>query len=463
MLFIAAATVALSGSLFLPSEAYAPWKTLSETVVNIHKVCRDGSHFEVADHDEVATPEERAALPSTFTDHVVVASPAPPQTDGQYITFPEANTILTDRDLKLNKKHFGFVTEGGGEKQFREYHGAFTVKWAHLVAPGDVVVFSFDRFSDQDDEAEQVHDATNCYLFPAISSLSPSSREAGGEGFTLTVDGSGFMRNSAVRWKGNKRETTFVNSSRLQAQIRASDISAPGTAKVTVRNDVKGSETSSAKEFTIARPAPPRNVTRPVISGIAQEGRVLVCSQGQWEGNPTSFRWQWLRDGTPLGGATKTSYIPGRGDVAQQLTCRVTATNAGGSTTATSAPVVPRAATTGTAGNDRITGTAGADTIRGRAGNDVLLGGMGSDLLLGEGGNDLLFGGPGNDRLVGGLGSDRLYGGAGIDRLLGGRGNDRFFARGLGRDYVTCGPGRDRVAADRRDSVSGSCEIVSRG
>ncbi|MCC6417835.1 MAG: hypothetical protein IT429_06250, partial [Gemmataceae bacterium] len=44
---------------------------------------------------------------------------------------------------------------------------------------------------------------------PAVSSLSPSSAAAGGPGFTLTVNGSGFVAGSTVRWAGADRPTTF--------------------------------------------------------------------------------------------------------------------------------------------------------------------------------------------------------------------------------------------------------------
>jgi hypothetical protein len=37
---------------------------------------------------------------------------------------------------------------------------------------------------------------------PTISSISPSSAQAGGAAFTLTVNGSGFAANSIILWNG---------------------------------------------------------------------------------------------------------------------------------------------------------------------------------------------------------------------------------------------------------------------
>ena len=60
-----------------------------------------------------------------------------------------------------------------------------------------------------------------------------------------------------------------------------------------------------------------------------------------------------------------------------------------------------------------------------------------------------------------GWGNDTLRGGDRPDRLFGGEG-DRIDARGGGFDIVGCGPGIDRVTADRSDLVGVDCETVAR-
>lgn len=124
----------------------------------------------------------------------------------------------------------------------------------------------------------------------------------------------------------------------------------------------------------------------------------------------------------------------------------------------------------GLGGNDVIIGLGGDDLLDGGPGNDNLDGGPGDDTLKGGPGNDFLTGGPGNDRLFGGAGNDKLSGGKGNDILVGGPGKDSFNA-GPGNDTinskdgipenVNCGPGKDKVTADRSDSLHG-CEIVRR-
>jgi hypothetical protein len=89
---------------------------------------------------------------------------------------------------------------------------------------------------------------------PVISSLSPSSSQAGSAAFTLTVNGNNFMSNSEVLWNNSPRPTTFISSSQLTAAITTSDISTAGTAAVTVVNPTPGGGSAQAASFTVAAP-----------------------------------------------------------------------------------------------------------------------------------------------------------------------------------------------------------------
>jgi Tol biopolymer transport system component len=93
---------------------------------------------------------------------------------------------------------------------------------------------------------------------------------------------------------------------------------------------------------------------------------------------------------------------------------------------------------------------------------DSLDGGPLDDLVFARGGNDRVHGLGGADILYGGSGNDVLLGGSGKDDLRGGSGRDLIGARDGAIDQITCGPGRDRVVADRRDRVTRDCERVSR-
>jgi subtilisin len=112
---------------------------------------------------------------------------------------------------------------------------------------------------------------------PSISSLSPMATVAGGPAFTLTVNGSGFVSSSVVRWNGANRPTTFVNASRLTAAIPASDIAQIASTPVTVFSPSPGGGTSSVATFNATGPpaisvstttaAPGTTVTATLING----------------------------------------------------------------------------------------------------------------------------------------------------------------------------------------------------
>jgi DNA-binding beta-propeller fold protein YncE len=110
---------------------------------------------------------------------------------------------------------------------------------------------------------------------------------------------------------------------------------------------------------------PPHPISAPSLSGAATIGGTLRCSQGSWAGDeagsqlyqaPSSFSYQWLRDGTEVVGASATSYVP---TVAGAYSCRVTAANAAGSTAQSSLTLeVPKAFVKRTRGKARVAGLA---------------------------------------------------------------------------------------------------------
>jgi virginiamycin B lyase len=93
----------------------------------------------------------------------------------------------------------------------------------------------------------------------AISSLNPSSAIAGNSTFTLTVNGTGFVSGSAIRWNGNSLTTSYVGTTQLTASVSASLIATAGTANVTVINP--GGTASNSLTFTI-NPHPERQRLR---------------------------------------------------------------------------------------------------------------------------------------------------------------------------------------------------------
>ena len=79
----------------------------------------------------------------------------------------------------------------------------------------------------------------------------------------------------------------------------------------------------------------PVNTVLPNITGYSYVGDLLTTTNGTWTGTPTSFSYQWKRGATNIGTNTNT-YTLVNADAGTNITCVVTATNASGSTPATS-------------------------------------------------------------------------------------------------------------------------------
>ena len=88
-------------------------------------------------------------------------------------------------------------------------------------------------------------------------------------------------------------------------------------------------------------PNRPSSNAAPVITGSAIRGDILTCSNGTWTNSPTSFAHQWLRNGVAIPGATGATYVLTQADVGTAVACQVTASNAGGSASRTSASFFP--------------------------------------------------------------------------------------------------------------------------
>jgi hypothetical protein len=63
----------------------------------------------------------------------------------------------------------------------------------------------------------------------------------------------------------------------------------------------------------------------------------LTCTAGTWTGLPTSYAYQWARNGANISGATSATYTLQSADVGDSVACTVTATSGSGSASATSA------------------------------------------------------------------------------------------------------------------------------
>lgn len=101
-------------------------------------------------------------------------------------------------------------------------------------------------------------------------------------------------------------------------------------------------------------------------------------------------------------------------------------------------------------GNDRISARGGAGFERPLSWRTTISSGAGRDRVKGGPLRDLIGSGAGADRISPGPATDRIKSGGGVDRLR---------LRDGERDYARCGPGEDRVRANRRKDRLSGCDL----
>ena len=106
--------------------------------------------------------------------------------------------------------------------------------------------------------------------------LVPMTVAPGGPSFTLTVNGTGFVSGSVVKWNGGALQTTFINHSQLTASVPASEIATPSTASVTVTNPAPGGGVSNLVNLQIANQAASLTFSD-FYSGLAGDWSLLLA------------------------------------------------------------------------------------------------------------------------------------------------------------------------------------------
>ena len=162
--------------------------------------------------------------------------------------------------------------------------------------------------------------------FPAITSLTPAPVTAGTVGFTLTVNGSGFLVGSEVRWNGVARVTAYVSGNQLSASISAADIGVAGSAAISVFNGPPGGGSSSPVSLTINNPAAAVVTLNP--TGVsAASGALTLTVNGTGFVPGSVVRWDGADRTTTYVTATQLTAAISGADVLTTRSVNVTVVN----------------------------------------------------------------------------------------------------------------------------------------
>ena len=112
--------------------------------------------------------------------------------------------------------------------------------------------------------------------------LVPDAAAPGGPGFTLTVNGTGFVPSSIVLWNASPRTTQFVSQGQLTATIPATDIAKAGTGWVTVVSPGPGGGAAATTFFPVAEPTLSVNFSR---NDFSSPGGDIFVVTGDFNGD----------------------------------------------------------------------------------------------------------------------------------------------------------------------------------
>jgi hypothetical protein len=199
-----------------------------------------------------ASPAGGTSAPQTFTCN----NPAPTLTSIRPSTVTAGGSGTT-----LTASGTGFVSASSVQWNatgLSTTYGSATQLTASIPA-ADIVCGSTDSITVSNSAPGGGRSASQTLTVnnpvPAITSISPQNAAAGGQSFTLTVNGAGFVNcpTAAIQWNGKALTTKFVSSTQLTATVSATNIATPGTAYVTVFNPSPGGGTTPAQSnpFTI--------------------------------------------------------------------------------------------------------------------------------------------------------------------------------------------------------------------
>jgi hypothetical protein len=191
--------------------------------------------------------------------------------------------------------------------------------------------------------------------------VSPSGTQSTGTLITSNVGTWSGVSPITYEYKWTRNGVAISGATASTYTIQSAD---DGT---TIRVEVKGSNAYGESSFIVSsnsvsaiNAVAPSNTVAPVISGTAVVGQVLTSTTGTWTGTaPITYSYQWKRGATNVGTNSSTyTLVQADAGNTSNITCVVTATNAGGSANATSNTIAQILDADASSFNGRVT-TAG--------------------------------------------------------------------------------------------------------
>jgi hypothetical protein len=200
----------------------------------------------------------------------------------------------------------------------------------------------------------------------ALAAGTPSISGAATVGSTLTANAGTWTSGTTLAYQWLRDGVAISGATRSTYAVVAADRGHKLSVMVTGSKD--GFETVSKTSAAVAATDVFSTVPVPTISGTAKAGSTLTATAGAWSPAAT-LTYQWLRDGSPISGATKSTYVVATADRGHKVSVTVMGSAAGYQSAAKTSAVVSVASVFPSVPTPTISGTATAgSTLSANAG-----------------------------------------------------------------------------------------------
>jgi DNA/RNA endonuclease G (NUC1) len=200
----------------------------------------------------------------------------------------------------------------------------------------------------------------------ALAAGTPSISGAATVGSTLTANAGTWTSGTTLAYQWLRDGIAISGATRSTYAVVAADRGHKLSVMVTGSKD--GFETVSKTSAAVAATDVFSTVPVPTISGTAKAGSTLTATAGAWSPAAT-LTYQWLRDGSPISGATKSTYVVATADRGHKVSVTVMGSAAGYQSAAKTSAVVSVASVFPSVPTPTISGTATAgSTLSANAG-----------------------------------------------------------------------------------------------
>ncbi|MCR1782128.1 carboxypeptidase regulatory-like domain-containing protein [Nocardioides carbamazepini] len=161
-------------------------------------------------------------------------------------------------------------------------------------------------------------------------------------GETLSAGGDTWQPASVTRaytWLRDDRPTGVTGTS---YPLAAADLGARISVRASASKDAYVTASASSAVTEEVALGVIVNQSSAALSGIPRAGETLTADPGTWHPADVTPRYQWLRDGQPIGGGTEQTYLLTEADATHAVSVEVTATKTAYAPTGSTSSATPR-------------------------------------------------------------------------------------------------------------------------